>query len=718
MADEDFRLRISGNADALKSVFAGISSDVRRMSDDISSQFNVVNGVFGKINAALALMSAALAGGYVFKAAVDETVKLTAESNRLARTLGTTTEEASALRMALDDLSASQPGLEVSTASMEQAADALAKRLGANEQAFRALGIQTRDTATGGFRPLLDIMLDTNARLLAMKEGADRNVQATVLYGKSWKEIQGILGLSRERMEEAREKAARLNLLVGPEGAAQVAQYRSAMNDAGDVVQSFKVRLGNLLLPVLTELAVVFGEVMPPILEAFNFALKLILMTVNGLINGFKILFQVANAVVETIYNSLAGGLEALGKALTGDFKGAWKALEDRGNATVNTWREAMDNIVESSVETNAKMERIFKPKAAEPAKKGAGTDTGGGGIYTDPKEMQARAEAEIETRRKLALEALEIEAEKVRQMQELFEIDGREAVRRLKEIEEKKLDIELKALRERRAMLEKYGANQSEIDKVNGQIQEAQARHKGAMVKISHQMTKEILKGWFSMVDAMEGAFTSTVQKMVRGQATFRDLFRNMWNAILDEFIKIQARILFEHIKGEIAKTVATTEGETTRAAIQTAGAEKGLLASMGMKAKEILMAGWTAAANAYAAISAIPVVGPFLAPAAAIAAAAAVHRMVSNLASAAGGWDNVPRDQLAMVHKNEMILPSSLAERVRNMTDTGGGKNPISVTINALDAKSVRRLFKNEGGALADALRAQARNFKGMPA
>lgn len=708
MADEDFRLRISGNADALRSVFAGISSDVRRMSDEVSGQFNALTGVFAKVNGALALMATALAGGYVFKVAVDETVKLTAESNRLARTFGITTEQAGALRMAVDDLSASQPGLEVSTASVEQAAAQLAKRLGANEQMFRAMGIQVRDTATGGFLPLLDIMFNVNAKLLSMKEGADRNVAANVLYGRSWREIQGILALTRNSMEAAREKAERLGLILDPE---KVKQYSESMNNANDVVTAFKVKLANDLMPVLTDFAVWFGAEGPTVLSAFGYMLKQILTLVHGLINSFKILLYVANAVVETIYNSLAGGLEAIGLALTGDFKGAWKALEDRGNATVNAWKDSMDAIVESSTEAGAKIEKLWvKPDAATKPAAGAGTDTGGGGVYTDPKEMQARAEAEIETRRKLALEALDLEAERVRQMQELHEIDGREAIARLKDLEQKKLDIELAALRERRAMLEKYGANQSEIDKINGQIQEAQAKHKGAMVKISHQMTKEILKDWLSMVDAMEGAFTSTVQKMARGQATFRDLFRNMWNAILDEFIKIQSRILFEHIKGEIAKTVATGDGETTRAAIQTAGAEKGLLASMGMKAKEILMAGWTAAANAYAAISAIPVVGPFLAPAAAIAAAAAVHRMVSNLSSAAGGWDNVPRDQLAMVHKNEMILPSALAERVRNMTDGAGGG---VVNIHARSDKDVIRV-----GDLKKLLVSMRRDFVSVPA
>lgn len=709
MSDENFRLRIGGDAEELKSVLGSVRLSVRQMTDNVAGSFNMLNNALAGFARPLLMIYAVLEGGRMFKATVDETVKLTAEANKLARTFGITTQEASALRMAIDDLSAAQPGLEISTEAMDQAAAQLAKRLGTNEQAFRAMGIQVRDTATGGFRPLIDIMFDVNARLSAMKEGADRNIAANALYGRSWKEIQGILGLTREKMEEAKKKAEELQLVVGPERVQQVAQYRGAMNDLGDVLSAYKNIIGNTLMPLLTDLANWFAGKGKESLQVFKIVLESVYGLIQAVILGFKILLEWAQALSNTITNTLLGGLEAMGKALTGDFDGAWKALEDRGNATVNVWRGALDRIVADTTEANAKIEGMINPKTA-PKDDSKDKDQGG---YTDPKEMQARAEAEIETRRKLALEALDLEAEKVRQMQELFEIDGREAVARLKDLEQKKLDIELQALRERRAMLEKYGANQSEIDKVNGQIQEAQAKHRGAMVKINHQMTKEILKDWFSMVDAMEGAFTSTVQKMARGQATFRDLFRNLWNSLLDEFIKIQARILFEHIKGEIAKTVATGEGETTRAAIQTAGAEKGLLASMGMKAKEILMAGWTAAANAYAAISAIPVVGPFLAPAAAIAAAAAVHRMVSNLASAAGGWDNVPRDQLAMVHKNEMILPSALAERVRNMSDSGG-KNPINVSITALDARSVRRLFDREGGAIADALRSQARNFR----
>jgi hypothetical protein len=74
-------------------------------------------------------------------------------------------------------------------------------------------------------------------------------------------------------------------------------------------------------------------------------------------------------------------------------------------------------------------------------------------------------------------------------------------------------------------------------------------------------------------------------------------------------------------------------------------------------------------AAAGAYNATVGIPFVGPFLAPAAAAVAFAGV------MAFAEGGWDRVPSDQVAMIHKNEMVLPAHIAEPVRQMAAAGGG-------------------------------------------
>ena len=79
------------------------------------------------------------------------------------------------------------------------------------------------------------------------------------------------------------------------------------------------------------------------------------------------------------------------------------------------------------------------------------------------------------------------------------------------------------------------------------------------------------------------------------------------------------------------------------------------------------------TAAGNAWASAAEIPMVGWIIAPVAAAAAYAGV------MAFAEGGWDRVPSDQVAMIHKNEMVLPAHIAEPVRQMAARGGGGGDV---------------------------------------
>lgn len=103
---------------------------------------------------------------------------------------------------------------------------------------------------------------------------------------------------------------------------------------------------------------------------------------------------------------------------------------------------------------------------------------------------------------------------------------------------------------------------------------------------------------------------------------------------------------------------TAALLENLAKAAAAQIAG----MLLHKTLKAQEQLHDAKAAAAGAYSAVAGIPFVGPILAPIAAGAAFAAV------MAFEKGG--NVPTDTLAMLHKNEMVLPANIAEGVRSMT------------------------------------------------
>ena len=72
--------------------------------DALTGKMSGIGGVMDKVNVAFAAMAAVLAGGAVFKAGIEETLKMTGESIKLAKALGSTTQETGALNVALGDI--------------------------------------------------------------------------------------------------------------------------------------------------------------------------------------------------------------------------------------------------------------------------------------------------------------------------------------------------------------------------------------------------------------------------------------------------------------------------------------------------------------------------------------------------------------------------------------------------------------------------------------
>jgi hypothetical protein len=74
------------------------------------------------------------------------------------------------------------------------------------------------------------------------------------------------------------------------------------------------------------------------------------------------------------------------------------------------------------------------------------------------------------------------------------------------------------------------------------------------------------------------------------------------------------------------------------------------------------------------------------------------------------------VPQDQLALVHKNEMVLPAPLAERVREMTaGTRGGDIHIHTggnSFSATDAAGMDRLMRQHEKAIVRTIARLHRN------
>ena len=113
-------------------------------------------------------------------------------------------------------------------------------------------------------------------------------------------------------------------------------------------------------------------------------------------------------------------------------------------------------------------------------------------------------------------------------------------------------------------------------------------------------------------------------------------------------------------------------------------------------------------AAANAYTEWAAFPPIAAGMAAAAeGIVHAFAAPVLAVAGASAEGGQYLVPGDQLTMLHRNEMVLPAGVADRMRGVIE-GGGAGGISVivhhSVNAVDAESFRTHIRRHGNMIGN--------------
>ena len=248
MSDNIPKISVQIGADSSK-----LAADLAKAHSMFDSTAKQVSSLFSGAGSALSAGLGLLAGGAILKDTISTTIKVTDEIRKLSGQLGISAEQASVLRVGLDDVF-------ISTDTFSSAASKLTKTLKTDEQAFIDLGVATRDS-NGNFRDTTAIMADTNSKLSEFSAGTDRNIEGMKIYGKGWDEARKTLKWTTEAMQEAEERTKSLNLVIGDEGLRAARSYKGAMKDIEDVSESVKVQIGMALIPELTKLAVVFGDV-------------------------------------------------------------------------------------------------------------------------------------------------------------------------------------------------------------------------------------------------------------------------------------------------------------------------------------------------------------------------------------------------------------------------------------------------------------------------
>lgn len=158
-----------------------------------------------------------------------------------------------------------------------------------------------------------------------------------------------------------------------------------------------------------------------------------------------------------------------------------------------------------------------------------------------------------------------------------------------------------------------------------------------------------------------------------------------------------------------ETAKTGAVVGGVAARTVAEKAGATQGLAAQATADSTAIMNSAYTGAAGAYSAVAQIPYIGPFIAPAAAVATFAGIMAFDVLTSMDVGAWE-LPSDMPAMLHKGEMVVPRDFASGLRANGGVGGEGVTFNThyypTINMRDPASLKELLQKGGSELFDAI------------
>jgi hypothetical protein len=378
MAGEDRRIqvRIDGNAEGIVAAMQQAENAVQTHTRTISGHFGELSGSINKIVGIVGTMTAVLAGGAAFKSFISESQAWTGETLKLAKALGTTTEEAGAWKVAAHSLGVEQDVLEGT--SMK-----LSRTLASNQGVFDRLGIEVKDASTGALLPMTTIIENTVTRLNQMEPGVNRNAAASLLFGRSWKDSMGILKMTGEAIEEGKKELQSLGLEVGPERVQQFVQYRTEMKYIGLVAESLKIQVGNALMPALISMGQWFHDIGPGALFVFQGALKGVITFVEYATLGVRLLWETWKALWGQFSTTSISLVQIITQIISGDFAGAWqtakKGIADFGQYGV-TW---FDNMEAASKRTNERVAKLWGVTAATAAKsahqKGENFDLDGG---------------------------------------------------------------------------------------------------------------------------------------------------------------------------------------------------------------------------------------------------------------------------------------------------------------------------------------------------
>lgn len=273
-----------------------------------------------------------------------------------------------------------------------------------------------------------------------------------------------------------------------------------------------------------------------------------------------------------------------------------------------------------------------------------------------------------------------------------------------------------------------------AQMQAINKKIEEDFANHQEVLAKLAQENSKRMAqdqataaeaaqRAWMQPLSKIGNEFTTMTVGMINGSNNTRAQLLRIGTQMETDAVGWIVKQGEKFIANEMVKVTATAAGATSRTSIEAAASAQSHTLNFMDTVKAVTNAAVKAAAGAYAAMAGIPIIGPELGAVAAGVTFAAVETLGA-MASAAGGWDRVPEDQIAQLHKEEMVLPASISVPLRSAIDTGnfaggaGGGGPgggdthiHNWHLNAVDGKDVQSFFDKHQDKIVKTLKSATR-------
>ena len=271
--------------------------------------------------------------------------------------------------------------------------------------------------------------------------------------------------------------------------------------------------------------------------------------------------------------------------------------------------------------------------------------------------------------------------------------------------LENEKYALDLRALQDKLTLYHSGETEYSTILAQEGDLYEQHLRQLDTLAEQAAARQKaaadRVAQEWEKAFQPINTAFDGMLSGVLRGTQTWQQATAKAGQNVVISYLESGTKIGVSWLAMELLRTVATLTGAATRKAAEDETAPQlissiaqmvgawsgwetskttstvaadtaGLAASKATGEAQVMIDAGVAAAGTMAAISAIPFVGPFMAPP--MAAAAMAETMAFGQAEA-GGLTGA--GGLVLTHPNEMILPADITAGMKGIIAAGAGSS-----------------------------------------